>query len=644
MKRSIALALRRTTLLLIALVSPAAAGQPQRIDAKTGRDLLNYPPPLHFDHLHIRLEIDIPSMSVPRLTARQVLTSAAVARDRSVMRLDAVGMTIRTVEVPGRKSRYEHTDGVLSITLDPPARRGEVISTVIEYELDYPIGTGAGLTWTPGREGASNLTAASPQIHTQGQPDSNRMWFPCHDFPNDRVSSEMVITTEAGYDVCANGKLVLRARLADGREQWHWFQKQTHPTYLIAMVIGKFDVVSIGGPGSARPGIPMAVYAPVGKGERVAEAFGRTPDMVASFERLFDEPFPWDKYHQLLVRAFAAGAMENTTVVTFQEFFADMGRDGVEDIVAHELVHHWFGDLVGYKSWEHLWLGEGWASFGEALWAELSAEPGKERRAYERKIAGFLSSQRATNRTRAPDHPAMMSKLYGDADSNFMKANDVYSKGAVVLHMLRMRLGDEVFFRATRLYLDRFKFQQVETDDFRRCLEDASGESLDRFFDQWVRRPGLPRLGADVRWDAQASALVVRVEQTQHIDADNPAYAMVIPIFVKSSQTDGQYFHLPMDTKATKARFPLEGPPVDVIIDPNMTNAAPTRVEKSLAMWLHQIRDESPFAQAQAAAHLAEFDDPRAAAAVDEHYRTTDRGDARPLGDAVPTAFQVTAH
>lgn len=596
---------------LSAIVASAAWAQVDpRIDAETGRDLANYPPPLHFDHLHMRLELDIPTMSQPRLAGRQRITAIAIGSPRQTMILNAQGMTIRSVLAEDRPVSFTHDGQRLDIHFPEPIAPGHQVEVTIAYDLDFASHRGIGLTWSSGRDVAANETDAAPQIHAQGQPENNRMWFPCHDFPNDRLTTEIILTVEDGFEACSNGRLVSREPVGEGRTRWHWRQDQSHPVYLVTLVVGKFEVIDLGGPESARPGLPMKVYAPHGSGRRVERSFGRTPDMIAHFEALFDEPLPWDKYDQLLVRNFRAGAMENTSATTFQAAFAMMGRDGVEPIVAHELVHHWFGNLVGYKSWEHLWIGEGWASMGEALWAEASATPDQAAREYQRVIARFFGQQRGRNRTTAPLAPAMVSRYYAHPDQNFFKSNDVYSKGAFVLHLLRMRLGDETFFKGVRLFIDRFKFTQVETDDFRMCLEEVSGESLERFFDQWCHRPGLPRLDVQVRWDAESSCLRVRAEQTQTINADNPAYAMEVPIYVTFAEGEGRYVYLRTDQRVAEQTWAFDEPPADVVVDPYFASGAPCRVDKSLAMWLEQI-EHGPtyFAQVQAAEHLAWFDD-----------------------------------
>jgi aminopeptidase N len=338
------------------------------------------------------------------------------------------------------------------------------------------------------------------------------------------------------------------------------------------------------------------VYGPLGAGEALRRAFSNTPDMIRHFSELFDSPYPWDQYAQIMCRNFSAGAMENTSATTFNGNLARGGRPGsLDDIIAHELVHQWFGDLVGYRSWEHLWLGEGWATLGEALWAEkVHGEDG-----YQEAILQNFGAERAISGRRYwPRHPPMVSNRYKSPDSRFTSGDNVYQKGGAVLHMLRMRLGDEVFWRGVRLYLKRHAYQQVETDDFRFAMEEVSGQSLERFFDQWCKRPGHPNLQVDYTWTPStdgsiAGDLTVTVEQVQRIDADNPAYAFQLPIhaqFADESAAKDEYIYLLCDSRVTTMSFRLVDKPVSLSVDPYLTVLCRKRVRQSLDAAAHQLR------------------------------------------------------
>ncbi|GIK18287.1 MAG: peptidase [Phycisphaerales bacterium] len=627
--------------LLLTLVVPCTFAQeaPGSVyDPATGRDLSAWPPDRHFDHLHMLLELDLPDVvNQPTAMGRVTLTVTPLGRERGSLVLNAEGMRIDSVAVARgtatRPAAFTHADDLLTIKISPPAGPGETFKIVIDYAIEQLRFDGTGLTWSPPTRRPSNASEEVPMLHTQGQPEYARRWFPCHDFPNERLATELVVTVDSDFQTISNGRLIDRRMMADGRTRWHWKQDLPHANYLVSLVVGKFDVVEVGGQQSARPGLDMPVYTPVGTAANAARAFGRTPEMIAFFERYFDEPYPWDKYAQTIVRGFQAGAMENTSASTFNAFAAAAGRDALEDIIAHELVHQWTGNLLTCKSWEHLWLNEGWASMGEALWAEeaarleavargASAEEADAamRRAYHRAIHGSFVGQRGGNRATAPDMPALASNRYVDPETNFMKLDNPYGKGACVLHMLRARLGDSIFLEGVRLYIKRHRFGEVETDDLRKALEDVSGQSLERFFEQWVYRPGIARFNVDLAWtgpDEGPGTLTVRAEQVQPIDADNPAYAVTLPIYISFPDGSGDYYYLVTDERVAESAFELHARPSDAVIDPGLHVLADYAVKKPFAWWLRQLESGPTFAaQVHAAEHLSALDDPRALAAL----------------------------
>ncbi|MBL9032309.1 MAG: M1 family metallopeptidase [Phycisphaerae bacterium] len=610
-----------------------------RIDPATGRERAVYPPPRHFDHLHMRLELDIPDMTKPYLTGVERLRVAAIGSPRAALALDAAGPKVASVarlrggkEIP---TPFAQDEGRLTIRLDPPVEPGVETELVIRYTLDFPRGNGKGLTWTPGRPDGSNLTAQAAQIHSQGQPQDNRRWFLCHDFPNERLTTELLVTVEDGCIVGSNGRLIsttFAGRTGPGgatRSTWHWLQDQPHANYLVSLIVGRFEIVGLPAPAgkdwprsAAGRLVPCYLYAPHGSRVSAARAYANTPAMLDALAEFFDEPYPWDKYSQALVRNFAAGGMENTSATTMQQASAYARAGSQDKIIAHEAGHQWTGDLVTCKSWEHVWLNEGWASYAEAIWAEASAPPDRRERAYQRAIAGFLAAQRVLNRTYAPVFPAMVSNRYGDPFETFVKPNDVYGKGAIVLHMLRRRLGDEAFRRGARLYIDRHRLGEVETDQFRFCLEEASGQSLEQFFHQWCHRPGLPALDIAFTWSSQDEAgpgsLAVRIDQTQTIDADNPAYAFDLPILVRTEENAARTWTVRVDARTQSFELPLAAKPLDAVVDPELTVAAPATVDKPFAMWRRQLDDcNTAFAQIAAIEALAALHDPVAWTALE---------------------------
>ncbi|GAB4386080.1 MAG: hypothetical protein Kow0022_14130 [Phycisphaerales bacterium] len=581
-------------ILVVGALAPAQPfAQAPIWDPDTGRSLAHWPPDRHFDHLHMRLELDWVSVDPPVFEAREVLRLRPIGQERSQIHLDAVDLDIHSVSVrrhaDGRSrlrrlkaSEWEYDGRDLTIMLDVPAAVSETLEVQIDYRITNFAPKGQGLSIDPGNPEAENDSARLPVVFSQGEAESNSMWFPCHDFPNERLSTELLVTVDDPFQVVSNGRLVARRPVGPGRTQFHWLQSEPHVNYLVTMVIGAFEYVDLGGDESARPGLPIGVWTPIGTAETVRAGFGETPAMIAFFEQLFDEPYPWAKYDQVITRGYDFGAMENTSASTFYPQAAHQDADELRDIVAHELAHQWFGNLVTCKSWEHIWLNEGWASFCEALYDEHRAgpDPDARRRTYLRHVADWLASQRGSNWGFAPTQEALVSNFYSDPDEPFMKVDNPYSKGPLVLHMLRVGLGDEAFFSGVRLYLDRMRFGEAETDDFRRALEAASGRNLEQFFSQWCRRAGIPRL--EVALTATESDLRVDVKQTQHIDALNPPYRFLLPIYVRFSDGTGRYLYMEIDRPDQTEVFHLRAAPVDAKVDPNLTVAAGVKVIRPL--------------------------------------------------------------
>ena len=459
-----ALAALMAKLLLVVTAAPQpeidVAQPPSRnrllwIDPETGRSRLNYPPHRLADIRHIRLDLVIADMNSRQMEGTATITFEPIARPVSDLTLNAAAMEIDSVACAGRAVGFVHRidDELLEVMIDPPVEMGGRADLVVRYRVIEPE---EGLVWTTQ---SPALPGRAAQLHTQGQPESSRYWFPCFDFPNERHSSEVVVSVPRGFETLSNGRLL--SRKAEGpRETFHWQQPLEHPAYLLTLIVGKFDVVEVA-PANSR--VPMPVYAPPGSGAFVPATFGRTPEMLALFERLFDEPYPWDKYAQALVWNFAWGGMENTSATTLVDTtLLDRAAllDGDEDrLIAHELAHQWFGDLVTCRSWEHIWLNEGLATYSEILWEQYRDSPTGSLRgnddAYFWWLMGDFAQVIESDDGADRYEPAMVCKCYAHPTDVFDKNANPYPKGSAILHMLRERLGDECFFGALALHLDR---------------------------------------------------------------------------------------------------------------------------------------------------------------------------------------------
>jgi len=564
-------------------------------DEATGADLRKFPPDRLVDYKHMKLELQFEDLNDRSFIGRESLTIAPIGRALSTLQLNAENLTIEGVAIGSSANKVEHYhDGkMLSLRFEPPIHPDTETTIVIDYRCVEPYD---GLFFTPSRPEAPNYTA---EVHTQGQQESNRFWFPCHDYPNEMLTTELIVTVPSGLQVSSNGKLVSHVRTGD-REVWHYLQDKPHVNYLVSLIIGSFDIVEL-----PHERVPMRVWVPQGKGDLVMQTYGNTAKMIDVFEERFGLPYPWARYDQLVVKNFGAGGMENTSVTTMyptaifdERALLDSDLDG---LIAHELAHQWTGDLITCKSWAHIWLNEGWATYGESLWFE--ARDG---------VTGYLDDMmgnfRVARRDQTTNEVPMVSIIDDDPGSYFGRAANPYSKGASILHMLRMMLGDDVFFRGVRLYMHRHQGTTVETNDFRYALEEVSGLSLEWFFEQWCYRPGCPDLLVKSIYEPETRELVVTVSQQQQIDVRTPAFRFTLPIHVATEQGT-ETINIEVSAKETVFRRALSGPPSIVAVDPYLHVLKQMKEEKSLPLWMAQAK-EGPLhaARNMAIAALGEHD------------------------------------
>jgi aminopeptidase N len=594
---------------LEALLGMQATGTPGFDDA-TGQDLRNFQKDRIVDFQHMRLDLFIPDMETPRASVTQTLRFAPISETIASLSLDAGAMKISGVSALGYEVSFIYDGATLTANFVPSIPPGQTVELVTTYELNDPP---RGLIWTlpdrswPGRE---------PQIHTQGQPQTNHYWFPSHDFPNERLTTEVLATVPAGFLASSNGYLAEKARVvreAPGArtaagalgpallrpfDRFHWVQDREHASYLVTLVVGKFDVVDVGGElprvvdgKEAKFNLSCPVYVPPGRGPDVQYTYANTLPMIAVFEKLFDEPYPWARYAQLVVHNFEAGGMENTSATTMYDtalHTKDSTKDhDLDGLIAHELAHQWFGDLITCNSWEHIWLNEGFATYSEALWFEArDGEPG-----YQREVLSDYDRVLAADSGVAPLAQGFVSKVWTHPWETFRRAANPYPKGAMTLHMLRTRLGDDVFFRGIQRYIDQHKDSTVETSEFRRVMEDVSGQQLEQFFRQWTQRPGVPRINVKFAYDPARRKLRFDVEQAQQIDDANPAFEFPLGVYIKNSSGPDVVIDPVIASRTDSFEVDLEGPPEFVAVNPQLSTLGAFEVAQSPEQWIAQTQN-----------------------------------------------------
>jgi aminopeptidase N len=574
-----------------------ALGSLSAFNSETGEDVRNFAPERTVDIQHMKLELFIADMNRPQLTGKQTLRVVPFS-ETTTMTLDAKAMGISKVEVAGVETTFVYENNKLTLTFNPPLPAEQAVEIVTSYTLNDPP---RGLIWTPESPAWPGRPA---QLHTQGQPQTNSYWFPAHDFPNERLTTEILATVPAGFLVSANGRLASQERVirrvtsATGPrlqpyETFHWVQDKEHVAYLVSFIVGKFDVVDLASlerESGDKSSLPLPVYVPPGRAADVARTYRNTGPMIGVFASKLDEAYPWDRYAQLVVWNFEAGGMENTAATTMYDtaVFSEQGDldNDLDGLIAHELAHQWFGDLITCNTWEHIWLNEGFATYFESIWFEhRDGEAG-----YMREVLSDFDRVLAADNGRAPDEPGMASKVYKHPWETFRRNANPYPKGAMVLHMLRERMGDDLFWQVMQAYVEKNKFTTVETGEFRRMAEDVSGLSLEQFFEQWTARPGLPVVDVKFNYFPDRRKLRFTVQQTQPMDGDNPAFAFNMPVYIKNSAGPDVVIEPEINSNRQVFEVDLEGPPVFVSVNNRVQTLGRFTTQQSPEQWTNQLR------------------------------------------------------
>ena len=542
--------------------------------------------PFTIEHLALDLKLDFEKKSVEGSAS---LTLRRVDPDAKSIVLDAVGFTISSVKLDGKNVKYTY-DGKL-LTCDVAAETGVL-------EVTYRATPRRGMYFLAPDE---HVTDRPKQVWTQCQEEDARHIFPCHDKPHVKMTTEARITVPQGWYVLSNGALASRKKDGD-QETFHWKMEDPHPSYLVTIVAGDFAVVETEVDAGGKKKVPLSYLVPRRQEADVARTFGNTPAMVSWFSELTGQPYPWNKYAQVVVSDFIFGGMENTTATTMYEHIMLDARAAIDvssdDLISHELAHQWFGDFVTCRDWSEGWLNEGFATFMEHVWREKQLGRDEYFYGIRTDLGSYLSE--ATGRYRRP----IVCQDY-DAPLDLFDRH-LYEKGGLTLHALRTELGDSLFWKGVRTYLARHQRSIVETRDLVRALEEVSGRSLGRRVDELVYRPGHPEVDVDLSWSQ--GVLTCTAKQTQSIaDGVPAAFEVVIVLAIGADRVEKVKLAARSDTFA----IPCAERPAFVVVDPDMRIIGDVTVKAPHDMLRHQLKD-APTARGRwlAAEALSRVDDP----------------------------------
>ncbi len=527
-----------------------------------------YAPDRQVDIRHSALDITIDPREV-HISGSVTHTVAALTKGVSKVKLHAGELVIDGVTgSDGNALSFQHEGMDLTIQLPTPLSIGDETHVTVAYH-----GTPRrGMYFVQPDEAYPQKPY---QAWTQGQDEDSRFWFPCFDHPCEKASTQAKIRVPKGFTAISNGQLLSKTPHDDESVTWHWKQRIAHSAYLVMVAVGEFDEVML------RAGdAPLTVYVPQGRADDAKRCFERTAAMMDVFEEKFGVRYPYEKYAQVVVEDFIFGGMENTTATTLIDIVLFDERTeldyNMDALIAHELAHQWWGDLLTCREWSHAWLNEGFATWSEVLWKEHAL--GDDEAAYERltKLESYKREDGGEYRR------AIVDRRYDEPIDLFDR--HLYEKGGLVLHMLRRELGDDSFFRAIQTYATENRGRSVVTEDLRRSIELATGRDVDWFFDQWVFHAGHPELKVSWTHHDDENVLHVRVKQTHRaVEGTMDAFRLSTTLRVGHADGTVESRDIRIADRDQSFVFRVEKAPIWISFDPNGDILGTVTVDQSPA-------------------------------------------------------------
>lgn len=572
-----------------------------------------YAPDRKVDIEHLALDVT-PDFEKRTVAGVATFTFKPIAKPLDELKLDAVDLTVEDVKCTAELAGYQATDKEITVTFAKPIP----VDVQTKLTIRYAAQPTKGLYF---RVPSNGYDAADTHLFSQGEMIEGRHWFPSYDYPNEKFTSEITCHVPEGMQVFSNGRQISSDKDPVSKlVAVHWSQEKPHVNYLLSLVAGYFSKTT-----DTYRDIPLFYATTASDTPEAALTFKNTKPIMEFFEKEIDFPYPWAQYGQVVVRDFSETGMENTSVTTLSDNVLqrpeteDISRNGTtytnEEVIAHEMAHQWFGDLVTCKDWSQSWLNEGFATYYALLYIE-------HQHGHDEMVYGLYKNLNNLVHRNEEYHeyhmPAETRPIIFRAYTAPIEQFDqrAYTKGSWVLHMLRTELGADLFRKCIKTYLDRHKYQNVVTADLNNIVEEFSGRSFDRFFDQWFYRSGYPELDVQYSWDEKRKLAKVSVAQKQEGSDQTKLYHL--PLLLRFKSKSGSTDHT-VDVKNRSEDFyvPLPVAPQIVRVDPDLTLLAKIEFPAPSAMLYAQLTDnEDTAGRLLAADQLAEKKDDRTIAAL----------------------------
>jgi aminopeptidase N len=524
----------------------------------------------------------------------EVTHSISMFRDGvSQIKFDSVDLNIQAVSLDGQDAKFSLADNKLIVQLAQPSKRGESHEVFIRYDGQPKKGLYFVLP-------DKNYPNRPKEVWSQGEAEDTRYYIPIYDYPNDRTTSEMILTVPANWITISNGDLLGTKVESDGMKTWDWKQSLPLSTYLISVVAGEFVEQK-----DSWNGMPVRYVVPRGEESKIDSTFSRTKDMIALFSEKLDVKYPWAQYAQSSVNDFVEGGMENTSATTLttrglvHPKLAAEEREGSDSLDSHELAHQWFGDLVTCRDWANIWLNEGFATYFEHYWTEQHY--GAEEVAYE-----FWREQNSWFRQKRLYPVPIIQRNFSDS---IEYAGNVYTKGGWVLKMLRTKLGDQDFFHALHQYLETNRNQNVVTADLEKAIDQSTATNVDKFFHEWIWRAGAPKYEVSYTYDGSAHQIKLLVKQTQKVEGMVDLFDIPVNVEVTAAAAHSTY---PIEVSQAEETFTLASPsaPLMVLFDKGDNVLKSVDFKKDAPALIYQLKNATDISdRADAAVALSQIKD-----------------------------------
>ena len=547
-----------------------------------GQSSSNYKPEREKIHdlIHTKLKVDF-NFQEKTMNGEAWVTIKPHFYATDKLILDAKSMLIKEVKLNQRNLNFTYNDFDIEIQLPKKYNRNEEFTVYIKYiaqpekvkdEGSKAITDAKGLYFI-NTDGFDKTKTA--QIWTQGETEANSAWFPTLDTPNQKMSQEIYITVPDKYVTLSNGALVSQTKKGNNRTDYWKFDKK-HAPYLAFMGIGEFEIVK-----DFYKSIPVNYYVEKEYAPYARDIFGLTPEIIGFFENKLKVPFPWNKYHQIVVRDYVSGAMENTTAVVHgEEAYQKPGqlidKNSQENTIAHEIFHHWFGNLVTSESWSNLALNESFANYGEYLWREYKyGKTNAEMHLFEQ-VEAYKNGQDSQSKS-------LVRFSYDDKEDMFDLVS--YNKGGAILHMLRKVVGDEAFFEGLRQYLNKYAYKAAEVHQLRLVFEELTGKDLNWFFNQWFYGSGHPDISVSYDYNTLRKTVTVNLFQ---LNPGSFKFPISIDIFEGLKKTRHTVL---VEGKDASFTFPYQQQPSLIVINADNNLICDLNENKVLSDYIFQLKN-----------------------------------------------------